>query len=114
MLVRIRLVVFSFLVLTLTSTAHAAELADSLFQYSTINGLLKGFYDGDLSFSDLSAHGDLGLGTFNHLDGEMVALDGRFYQVKMDGVAYPVKGEQNTPFAVVTQFDVDQNADLPW
>ncbi|MDO8946448.1 MAG: acetolactate decarboxylase [Desulfocapsaceae bacterium] len=113
MQVRIRLVVFSFLFLTLTLTAHAAELADSLFQYSTINGLLKGFYDGDLSFSDLSAHGDLGLGTFNHLDGEMVALDGRFYQVKMDGVAYPVKGEQNTPFAVVTQFDVDQNADLP-
>ncbi|MDD3814486.1 MAG: acetolactate decarboxylase [Desulfocapsaceae bacterium] len=110
---RIRLVVFSFLFLALTSIVHAGEQADSLFQYSTINGLLKGFYDGDLSFSDLSAHGDLGLGTFNHLDGEMVALDGRFYQVRMDGVAYPVKGEQNTPFAVVTRFDADQNADLP-
>jgi len=51
--------------------------------------------------------------TFNHLDGEMVALDGSFYQVKMDGVAYPVKARQQTPFAVVTQFDVDQDAVLP-
>ncbi|MFH2122890.1 MAG: acetolactate decarboxylase [Pseudomonadota bacterium] len=110
---RIRTVAFYFFFLAFSSIAHAGEQADSLFQYSTINGLLKGFYDGDLNFSDLSAHGDLGLGTFNHLDGEMVALDGRFYQVTMDGVASPVKGEQQTPFAVVTRFDIDQNADLP-
>lgn len=43
----------------------------------------------------------------------MVALDGSFYQVKMDGVAYPVKGGQQTLFAVVTQSDVDQDAVLP-
>ncbi len=55
----IRLVVFSFFFLVLSSTTYAAEQTDSLFQYSTINGLLKGFYDGDLSFADLSAHGDL-------------------------------------------------------
>lgn len=97
----------------LSATASASEQADSLFQYSTINGLLNGFYDGDLTFATLSANGDMGLGTFNHLDGEMVALDGRFYQVKMDGTAYPVSVDQKTPFAVVTHFDVDLGAVLP-
>ena len=106
-------IVFLLLCHAVYSTASASEQDDSLFQYATINGLLKGLYDGDLSFSDLSAHGDLGLGTLNHLDGEMIALDGRFYQVRMDGVAYPVNASRKTPFAVVTHFDVDQGAVLP-
>jgi len=95
------------------AAGSASEENDSLFQYSTINGLLNGFYDGDLDFVTLAANGDLGLGTFNQMDGEMVALDGRFYQIRMDGIAYPVPPGQKTPFAVVTHFDVDQTAVLP-
>jgi len=106
-------VVFLLFVSVVSVTAADSEQADNLFQYSTINGLLNGFYDGDLTFATLSANGDLGLGTFNHLDGEMVALDGMFYQVKMDGSAYPVDMAEKTPFAVVTHFDVDQGAVLP-
>jgi len=96
-----------------SSSTAASEQDDSLFQYATINGLLKGLYDGNMSFAELSTHGDLGLGTFNHLDGEMVALDGNFYQVKMDGTAYPVEPSCKTPFAVVTWFDINQHAVLP-
>jgi acetolactate decarboxylase len=51
-----------------------------LFQASTIGALLEGAYDGDVSFAELAEHGDLGLGTVNALDGEMIALDGRFYR----------------------------------
>lgn len=105
MVVLVLLSVFSF------SSAHAWD--DSLFQYSTINTLLSGYYDGDLNFSTLAEHGDLGLGTLNHLDGEMIALDGRFYQVKTDGKVYPVDGRRYTPFAVVTHFDVDRSFLLP-
>ena len=99
--------------LTLYAPASASDQDDDLFQYATINGLLHGLYDGNLSFADLATHGDLGLGTFNHLDGEMVALDGRFYQIKMDGTAYPVDPSRKTPFAVVTWFDVDRKDVLP-
>jgi acetolactate decarboxylase len=38
------------------------------------------------------------------LDGEMVAVDGDFYQVKSDGIAYPVDDSQRTPFATVLFF----------
>jgi len=77
----------------------------TLLQTSTIEGLLEGNYDGDVTFDELAKSGDFGLGTLDALDGEMVALDGAFYQVRADGRAYPVGGRTRTPFAVVTFFE---------
>ncbi len=84
----------------------------TLFQTSTIDALLSGNYEGDVSFAELRASGDFGLGTFDALDGEMVALDGDFYQVKADGVAYEVDERLKTPFAVVTFFEPDLHRSL--
>jgi acetolactate decarboxylase len=81
---------------------------DVLFQVSTIDALLQGVFDGFYSFDDLKTHGDFGIGTFDSLDGEMIALDGDYYQVKADGVAYPVQGNTTTPFSTVTYFQADQ------
>jgi len=80
-------------------------LHHTLFQTSTIAALLDGNYDGDISFAELEANGDFGVGTFDALDGEMVALDGNYYQIRADGRAYPVAGQKKTPFAVVTFFE---------
>src|ERR687894_2174895 len=77
----------------------------TLFQTSTIDALLEGKYDGDVSFAELEKRGDLGLGTLDALDGEMIALEGSFYQVKADGRAYVVDKRTRTPFAVVTFFE---------
>jgi acetolactate decarboxylase len=84
---------------------HAGREAHVLFQASTIGALLEGAYDGDLSFAELAGQGDLGLGTLNGLDGEMIALDGRFYRADVDGLVNEVPGEARTPFAVVTRFE---------
>jgi len=84
----------------------------TLVQYSTINALLSGVYDGDLTFGQLKRHGDFGLGTFNALDGEMVALDGNFYQVKTDGTVALVADAMLTPFATVTFFKPDHSLSL--
>jgi acetolactate decarboxylase len=81
-----------------------ADTLHEVFQNSTINALLEGVYDGSMTYDELRRHGDFGLGTFNALDGEMVAVDGEFYQVKADGVAYPVTNDQRTPFATVLFF----------
>ncbi|MBA3390836.1 MAG: acetolactate decarboxylase, partial [Rubrobacter sp.] len=69
---------------------HGGEehLHHTLFQTSTIDALLEGKYDGDVSFAELADRGDFGLGTFDALDGEMIALDGDFYGVRADGRAY--------------------------
>ena len=75
-----------------------------LFQASTIGALLEGAYDGDVTFAELAEHGDLGLGTLNALDGEMIALDGRFYRADVDGHTAEIDPEALTPFAVVAPF----------
>ena len=91
---------------------HEERAHHTLFQTSTIDVLLDGSYDGDVSFAELADRGDFGLGTLNALDGEMIALDGRFYQVRADGRAYPVDGQAMTPFAVVTVFEPDTSQTL--
>jgi acetolactate decarboxylase len=88
------------------------RLHHTLFQTSTVDALLEGKYEGDVSFAELGDRGDFGLGTFDALDGEMICLDGTFYQVKADGMAHAVDGKARTPFAVVTLFEPDVSQTL--
>lgn len=80
---------------------------DTLFQTSTINALLAGVYDGDLSLGALSTRGNFGIGTFHQLDGEMLVADGLFYQIRYDGKVNLVDTSQTTPFACITPFETD-------
>lgn len=88
------------------------EDREVIFQVSTIDALLAGIYDQQLLYEDLMKHGDMGLGTFTDLDGEMIGINGEFYQIKVDGLAYSVDGSMGTPFAVVTFFEPDIRASL--
>jgi acetolactate decarboxylase len=83
-----------------------------IFQTSTIDALLDRAYDGDVSFGELRQHGDFGLGTLDALDGEMIALDGRFYRAGADGAVREVPDSARTPFAVVTFFEPDATVTL--
>jgi acetolactate decarboxylase len=91
---------------------HAGREPHVLFQASTIAALLEGSYDGDLSFAELAEHGDLGLGTLDGLDGEMIALDGRFYRADVDGLVAEIPAKTKTPFAVVTGFTPSLDAEI--
>ena len=101
---RRRLVLALCLAFCLAASVRSNAEPGRLFQTSTLQALMAGVYDGDLTFQALARHGDFGLGTFDALDGEMIALDGVFYQIKADGRVYPVGGAMKTPFAEVTFF----------
>ncbi len=88
------------------------QKSDALYQVSTINALLGGVYEGSESFADLKKRGDFGIGTFNELDGEMLALDGEFFRVRADGKIYSVKNDDSTPFASVVFFQSDISYDI--
>ena len=92
---------------------HEERASHVLFQASTIGALLDGAFEGDLSFAQLAEHGGLGLGTLNHLDGEMIAIDGEFFRADVDGNATPIDPEERTPFAVVTAFEPTVDEPLP-
>ena len=99
-----------FLLLILCGCAIAPK--NTLTQVSTIDALLVGAYDGQMTLAELSRHGDFGLGTFNSLDGEMIALDGEIWQAKSDGTIHRPEPEETTPFAAVINFDADQTTSL--
>ncbi len=93
---------------TLFAHQHIAAGHDAeVYQFSTISALLEGVYDGDVTVADILRHGDFGLGTFNHLDGEMVILDGVCYRLRADGTASRAAPTDRTPFAAVTRFHSD-------
>jgi acetolactate decarboxylase len=92
---------------------HEERASHVLFQASTIGALLDGAFEGDLSFAELAEHGDLGLGTLNHLDGEMIAIDGGFFRADVDGDVTEIGPEERTPFAVVTAFEPTIDERLP-
>jgi hypothetical protein len=80
------------------STLIAAALAQYLqrpihtvFQVSTSGALVAGVYDREVSVQAILQHGNFGLGTFANLDGEMVVIDGRVYQVKGSGQVPPAR-----------------------
>jgi acetolactate decarboxylase len=107
-----RLVFILFLILAFAPRYLYAEGRRVFFQYSTIQALMAGVYDGDLNFRELEKQGNFGLGTLNGLDGEMIGVDGEFYQVKANGIAYPVPKTAKTPFANVTCFHPDQSIQI--
>jgi acetolactate decarboxylase len=53
------------------------------------------------------------LGTLDHLDGEMIVLDGRVYQVRGDGLVDEVGPGRSTPFAIITRFDPEGEFPCP-
>ncbi|WP_094228566.1 acetolactate decarboxylase [Methanolobus psychrotolerans] len=90
-----------------TSDAIAMKETDTIYQFSIIDALLEGVYEGEISCAQLKEKGDFGLGTFDNLDGEMLQLDGVIYQVKVDGHVYEVEDSVTSPFAAVTFFETD-------
>jgi len=75
-----------------------------IYLSAPVNALVEGIYEQNVPLSEVQKHGDLGLGTFNDLDGEMVMLDGRIFRVDADGGVGPVSAQTLTPFACAAFF----------
>ncbi len=58
---------------------------DTFYQYSVWFAFVNKVFDGDLKVKDLKTHGDVGLGSFDFLDGELVMLDGIPYRIRENG-----------------------------
>src|SRR5246500_2261841 len=85
----------------------------TLYQVSTSTALVEGIYQGAVRVGTLREHGDFGLGTFEDLDGEMVVVDGQFFQVRSDGSVRECDDDVLSPFAVVTRFVPEAEVTLP-
>jgi acetolactate decarboxylase len=84
--------------------AYCDIVLHTTYQVSTAMALVEGIYQGAVRVGDLREHGDLGLETFEDLDGETVTVGGHFFQIRCDGSVQDFDDAVLSPFAVVTRF----------
>ena len=77
-------------------------------QVSLLQGLTFGDYNGSVPVSRLKELGDIGIGTFDALNGELIMLEGTVYRAASDGSVEKVADDETIPFSNVTFFDADE------
>nr|WP_197747741.1 acetolactate decarboxylase [Acinetobacter sp. Marseille-Q1620] len=88
-----------------------------LYQYGIADAFIEGLYKGSKSISEVKEHGDFGLGAPDLLDGELMLIDGEFYQTTHTGQTHIVSDDFKTPLSFVTffkphlKFSINQQVD---
>ena len=101
---QIRLIVNSGTSNTYIDTAIAVN---EIYQYFIVSALMDGVAANGIPVSRLLEHGDLGLGTFRNMVGELILFDGRMWQMKCDGTVEAIDPSDESiisPFAMITRF----------
>jgi acetolactate decarboxylase len=114
-----------YVIFILTITALAAQTPESLWraarsgqrdpvvralqmlQVSTLDALSSGIYSATYTVGELKRQGDFGVGTFEGLDGELIAIDGHFYQMRSNGQLTEADDKDKVPFVNLVQFKAD-------
>ena len=81
-------------------------------QYGTINMIIGRLYDGVFDLARVVREGDIGLGTFHALDGEMIIVDGSCHQALADGRVRIAEADVRSPYVTVGAFDRPDSFDL--
>ena len=90
-----------------TASDTQDQSRDVMYQVSLLQGLTYGDYCGSVTAAELKEHGDIGIGTFDKLNGELIMLDGVIYRAAGDGSVEVVSDDETSPFSVVTFMDAD-------
>ena len=83
------------------------ENTDRVYQYSLFTALANSIYDGTMTVADVKTKGDMGLGTYNGLDGEMIVNNEKVYQFPANGKVTMPPDKALVPFTVVKFFQPD-------
>lgn len=97
-------VAVALLVVSLAGTAVAADEDTWVSQVGTYDYLISPDYDGLAPVGTVVRGQTLGLGTFDHLDGEFVLVGGIAYRVGVDGIPQAAALTSSTPFLQAIRF----------
>lgn len=75
----------------------------NIYQVSTLQALALGYSRAVITVRELLTHGDIGLGTFEDVDGEMIVVDGECFRAMEDGTAEKADPDMGVPFASVAK-----------
>lgn len=101
--------------LTRAGLDHDPVREHQVVQAGTIDALLHGQYDSDITLAEVMRLGNLGIGTIQQLDGELMILEGAAWVAGHDTVLREVPLTTRTPFAVACRFSaaVSHEVDEP-
>ncbi len=93
----------------LFNTAYADEPVEreTNNQIALLQSLTLGHFDGSITVGKLKTLGDIGIGTFDGLDGELIMLNGVVYRADSNLKINVVADKVTIPFSNVTFFDKD-------
>ena len=89
-----------------------------MFQVSTLQSLALGYSRKVITVGELMKHGETGLGTFEDVNGEMIAIDGKCYRAMEDGTVEESSETRGVPFSSVAfmdncrEFELSGNYDM--
>ena len=83
-----------------------------MFQVSTLQALALGYSRAVIKVGELMRHGDIGLGTFEDVNGEMIVVDGHCYRADENGMVNEADSEIGVPFSSVAFFNEDRRCEI--
>jgi acetolactate decarboxylase len=95
-------------VLMIRSDPRMNPQSDDLYYASLNEAIHLGQYDGVITINELKTHGNFGLGSEEHLAGELVLLNGIAYSIPASGKARIMPKDSKLAFAAVKFFASDK------
>ncbi|WP_182418752.1 acetolactate decarboxylase [Bartonella sp. HY038] len=87
-------------------------MTKAISQFSTVNALMSGLYDGVFSAETILKSGDFGLGCSHAFGGEVIIIDGKMIEARGDGIVRTMSSAEKLPFAQVTSFNAEKNISI--
>ena len=81
--------------------------SNTLFQISTLQALMQGYYYPASTVGELKENGNFGIGCFEAVNGELIMLDGVVYQAIHDSSVFVPDNNTTIPYATVAFFNND-------
>ena len=83
-----------------------------MFQVSTLQALALGYTRGVITVGELRSHGNIGLGTFEDVNGEMILIDGICCRATEDGSVVVAGDDMTVPFSSVSVMEADREFEI--
>ena len=95
-----------------TSTSDVMTDKNTFYQYNIWWGFVNKVFDGDLTVKELKTKGDIGLGSYTKLEGELVMLDGIPYRIREDGSVSVPEDEDKIVYVDAAFFEPEFSFEL--
>ena len=92
--------------------AQVSEPKGTLFQVSTVTGLERGLFYPVTTVGQMKQHGNIGVGAFEGMDGELLILDGKAYNAMYSGKVVPVEDNSPIVYGAVASLSADRTESL--